>query len=191
MTTLIAVAYPDEGRAAEVLSTLRTLQKEYLLDLEDAVIVTKDQAGRFKLHQSLNLTTAGAADGAFWGFLVGMIFTLPFPFIAPAAWLGISALTAGIGAAAGAIGGHFSDYGIDDRFVKDLSGSMQPSSSALFVLVRNSTPDKVLPEVGKYGGAVLRTNLSTEAEARLRAALNQQQTAQATAQPVIITAAGA
>lgn len=187
MTTLIAVAYPDEGRASEVLSTLRTLQKEYLLDLDDAVIVTKDHAGKFKLHQSLNLTAAGAADGAFWGFLIGMIFTLPFPFIAPAAWLGFSAVTAGIGAAAGAIGGHFTDYGIDDQFIKSLSGSMQRSSSALFVLVRNSTPDKVLPEVAKYGGVILRTNLSKEAESRLREALSHGQDMVA-AQPQVINA---
>ncbi len=111
-------------------------------------------------------------DGAFWGLLVGLLFTLPFPFLAPAAWLGFSAVTAGVGAAAGAIGGHFSDYGIDDQFIKDLSASMQPGSSALFVLVRKSTPDKVIPEISKYGGTILRTSLPKETEEQLRQALS-------------------
>ena len=67
--------------------------------------------------------------------------------------------------------GSLSDYGINDRFIKDLSAKLRPNSSALFVLVRKSTPDKVLPEVSKYGGTVLHTSLSNDEEARLQAAL--------------------
>jgi uncharacterized membrane protein len=171
MSTLIAVSYPEEKRASEVLDTLRKLQSEYLIDLEDAVIVTKNADGKLRLHQSLNLTAAGAVDGAFWGFLIGLIFTLPFPFMAPVMWLGISAATAGVGAATGAVTGHFSDYGIDDQFVKQLSQSMQTNGSALFILARASTPDKVLPELGKFGGTILRTSLSYDAEAQLRKAM--------------------
>ena len=187
MSDLIAVAYPDEQRAAEVLTTLRELQAEHLIDLDDAVYVTKDLAGKLKLHQSVNLTAAGAMDGAFWGLLIGMLFTLPFPFMAPVAFLGLSAVTAGIGAAAGAIEGHFSDYGIDDQFIKDLSASMQPGSSALFVLVRKSTPDKVIPEISKYGGTILRTSLSKETEEQLRQALTVGQVQPAEAQTAVVS----
>ncbi|MCB0209874.1 MAG: DUF1269 domain-containing protein [Anaerolineae bacterium] len=179
MSDLIAVAYPNEERANEVLATVRQLQTEYLVDLDDAIVVTKDANGKLKLHQSVNLTAVGAVDGAFWGWLVGLIFTLPFPFMAPVAWLGVSVATAGVGALAGAIGGHFSDYGIDDQFVKDLSEAMSPGSSALFILARKITPDKVIAEISRYGGTVLRTSFSKEAEDQLRAALSANEAAMA------------
>ncbi len=178
MSTLIAVTYPEEQRASEVLEALRRLQTEYLVDLEDAVVVVRDANGKLRLHQAMNLTAAGAVNGAFWGFLIGMIFTLPFPFMAPVAWLGISAVTTGVGAATGAIGGHFSDYGIDDTFVRQVSATMQGNGSALFILMRSATLDKLLAELSKFGGTVLRTSLSQAAEDQLRQAL------QATPSPV-------
>lgn len=171
MSDLIVVAYPDTYRAAEVLATLRRLEMEYLVDLDDAVIVTKDQSGALKLHQGVNLTAAGAVNGMFLGLLVGTLFLFPFPFIAPLAWLGVTAATAGVGAATGAIAAHYADYGIDDEFVKNLSATMQPGSSALFVLVRKATPDKVIAEVSKFGGTILRTSLSQDAETKLQDAL--------------------
>jgi uncharacterized membrane protein len=88
-------------------------------------------------------------------------------FLAPL--LGMAA-----GMAGGALGGKFSDYGIDDQFMKDLGAQFQPGGSAVFVLVTKATQDKVLDEVGKYGGKVLRTSLSREAEANLQTALDQQ-----------------
>ena len=87
-----------------------------------------------------------------------------------------------VGAAAGALGGSLADYGINDQFIqfiKDLSAKLEPGSSALFVLVRKSTPDKVLPEVNKYGATVLHTSLSQDAEARLQAALTAGRAGQA------------
>jgi uncharacterized membrane protein len=160
MSNLIVVAYPDEYRAAEVLATLRRLNKAYLIDLEDACYVTKDAQGRIKLHQNTSLTGAGAAWGGLWGMLIGLLFFVPF--------LGLA-----IGAGLGAISGHLADYGIDDKFAKQLTATLQPNSSAIFVLVRRSTPDKVLPEVSKFGGTILQTSLPQETEARLQDALNK------------------
>ena len=146
-------------KAEEVRLTLVKLQKDYLIDLEDAVAVTKDANGNIKLHQAVNLTAAGAVSGGFWGTLIGLIFLNPL--------LGLA-----IGASAGAVSGALSDVGINDQFMKDLAATMQPNSSALFVLVRKSTPDKVLEEVKGTGGTVLKTSLSHEDEAKLQAALS-------------------
>ena len=158
MADLIAVAYDDEFKAEEVRLTLFRLQKEHLIDLADAVVVTKDADGRVRLNQSHNLVAAGAATGGLWGALIGLLFLNPL--------LGIAA-----GAGSGALAGYLTDVGIDDNFMKELGASLRPGTSALFVLVRKSTPDKVLPEISKYGGKVLRTSLSNEDEARLQAAL--------------------
>jgi uncharacterized membrane protein len=159
MSTLVVIGYNELHKAEEVRLTLAKLQKDYLIDLEDAVAVTKDAAGRIKLHQAVNLTAAGAAGGGFWGMLVGLIFLNPL--------LGFA-----IGAGAGAVSGALSDVGINDQFMKDLAASLTPNSSALFVLVRNSTPDKVLEEVKGTGGTILKTSLSHEDESKLQAALS-------------------
>src|SRR5581483_8926800 len=173
MSTLIAVTYPDEQRAHQVLDELRKLETSYMIDLAYAVIVTKDANGKPKLHQSVDLTQAGAVNGAMWGFLIGLLITLPFPFMAPLAWLGIAAVSAGVGAAAGALTGRASDLGIDDKFMQDLTANMTPGTSTLFILARSVTMDKVEPDLAKFGGTLLYTNLNKDAEEQLRQQLAQ------------------
>jgi len=160
MSNLVVVAYPDEYRAAEVLAALRRLNSQYLIDLDDACYVTKDARGKVKLHQNTSLAGAGAAWGGLWGMLIGLLFFVPF--------LGFA-----IGAGLGLISGKLSDYGIDDKFAKQISETMTPNSSAIFMLVRKSTPDKVVPELAKFGGTILQTSLPKETEEKLQAALNQ------------------
>jgi uncharacterized membrane protein len=168
MSELVAIAYPMEQRAEEVLTLLGEMQNAYLIDLEDACYVTKDAQGRVKLHQAYPTTGASAAGGAVFGGLMGLL--LGTFVLMPLAG---AAIGAGIGAGTGAIAGHWSDYGIDDNFIKQLGAALTPNSSAIIALVRRSTPDKVLPEISKYGGQVIRTSLSAEDEARLQAALTQ------------------
>jgi uncharacterized membrane protein len=159
MSTLVVIGYNDRFKAEEVRLKLMKLQKEYLIDMEDAVVVTKDEKGKVKLHQAVNLTAAGAVSGGFWGSLVGLIFLNPL--------LGLA-----VGATAGAVSGTLTDVGIDDKFMKELAETLTPGSSALFVLVRKATPDKVLEEIKGTGGKVLRTSLSHDDEAKLQAALS-------------------
>jgi uncharacterized membrane protein len=159
MNTLVVIEYDDQYKAEEMRLKLRKLQKEYLIDLEDAVVAVKDSDGKMKLHQSVNLTGRGAMTGGFWGSLVGLIFLNPI--------LGLA-----VGAAAGAVSGALSDVGIEDKFMKELADGLPAGSSALFVLVRKSTPDRVLEEVKGTGGKILKTSLAHEDEARLQAALN-------------------
>ena len=159
MSALVVVNYHDPYKAEEVRLKLRKLQSEYLLDLEDAVVAVKDEKGKVKLNQAVNLTAAGAVSGGFWGTLIGLIFLSPL--------LGFA-----IGAAAGAVSGSLTDVGINDHFMKELAAAMTPGSSTLFVLVRNATPDKVLEELKGTGGRVLKTSLSHEDETKLQAALS-------------------
>ena len=114
------------------------MQKEVLIELEDVAWVTKAQDGKMKLHQGANLTGAGAASGAMWGFVFGLLFLVPIAGMA-------------IGAASGALAGHLSDYGMDDKWIKEVAGSIQPGGSALFVMARNTNQERVLPEMAKLG----------------------------------------
>jgi uncharacterized membrane protein len=159
MSTLVAIGYDDPYKAEEVRLKLRKLQKEYLIDLGDAVVAVKDEQGKVKLHQAVSMTAAGAASGGFWGALIGLLFMNPL--------LGLV-----VGASAGAASGALTDVGINDAFMKELAATLKPGSSVLFVLVRNATPDKVLEEVKGTGGKILKTSLSHDDEAKLQAALS-------------------
>jgi len=159
MSTLVVIGYDDMAKAEQVRQELVKLQKDYLIDLEDAVVATKDQRGKIRLNQALHTTAAGAISGGFWGTLIGLIFFNPL--------LGMA-----IGAGAGAISGALTDLGIDDKFMKELAATMTPGSSALFVLVRRATPDKVLEEIRGTGGKILKTSLSHDDESKLQAALS-------------------
>jgi uncharacterized membrane protein len=156
MANLLAVTFQDETTAFGLRAALGKLQKEYLIDMEDVVVVTRDDKGKVKLHQATNLTAAGAIGGSFWGLLIGMIFLNPL-------------LGAAVGAGAGALSGRLTDLGIDDEFMKALGEGLPNGGSALFVLVRQSTPDKILAALEPFRGKgkVLQTSLSTENEQEL------------------------
>jgi uncharacterized membrane protein len=158
MSDLIVIAFPTEAKAEEVRQKLLAMQKEYLLDLGDAVIAVKDAQGHVKLNQLLNTTAVGAVGGAFWGTLIGLIFLMPLA-------------GAALGAASGAIGGALTDVGIDNKFMKDTAAAIQPGTAALFVLVRKVTADKVLEGLKGEGGTILKTSLDHTKEAALQAAL--------------------
>ena len=168
MSDLIVVAFKGEDTADQVLNKLLALQKEHLIDLEDACVVVRDRHGNVHLKQAVNLVGVGAASGgawgALWGTLIGLLFLNPLAGLLTGA---------AIGAGTGALSGALSDYGIDDEFIRSVGSTIEPGSSALFILVRRATLDKVLPELRPFGGTVLRTSLSNEQEERLRQALQE------------------
>jgi uncharacterized membrane protein len=163
MSNLIVISFPDEQLAFEMRAALAKLQKEYLIDMEDVVVVTKDAEGKVKLHQAMSLTAMGAMGGGFWGLLIGMIFLNPL-------------LGAAVGAGAGALSGRFSDLGIDDNFMKELADHFKPGYSAIFILVKKATPDKVLDSLQQFKGKgkVIQTSLAKDEEATLRAFIEAQ-----------------
>jgi uncharacterized membrane protein len=138
------------------------LQKQHLVALEDAAVLVRKQDGKVKVKQAVNLVGSGALGGATWGMLIGLLFFAP--------WLGFA-----IGAAAGALGGALSDYGVDDKFIKEVGETIEPGHSALFLLVRDATPDKVMDALQEFDATVLQTSLSTEDEAKLRAAFGAEE----------------
>ena len=155
-------------------SALAKLQAQYLIEMEDAVVVTRDAEGKAQLHQPVNLTAAGAVGGGFWGLLIGMLFLNPL--------LGLA-----IGAGSGALSGKLSDIGINDQFMKDLAATFPSGSAALFVLVRKSTPDKVLEALKPFAGKgrVLQTSLTKDKEEELRNLMEGKESVQKPAENVL------
>lgn len=179
MSDLIVVAFEDEATGFELRAELVKMQKEYLLELEDVVVATRSAENDIKLHQAVNLTTAGAVGGGFWGMLVGVLFLNPL-------------LGAAVGAASGAIAGRFTDVGINDDFMREASHAVVPGGSAVFMLVRKMTTDKVMARLQGFHktGRVLQTSLSDQDEDHLREAFAGGRLGQALGVPEVDQKAG-
>jgi len=158
MSDLVVLAFDTETGAGEMRNSLLNLEKEHLIGLQDAAVIVRNKEGKVKVNQEVNRVGAGAMGGAFWGLLIGFIFFVP-----------IFGLV--LGAATGAIAGKFANTGMDGNFIKEVGDSIKPGNSALFMLVRESTPDKVMDELKKFKNVkVLKTSLSKEQEEHLREA---------------------
>ena len=159
MSDLVFIAFDDEKQAEEVRDKVLAMQKEYLIEIGDAVIATRDDQGRVKLNQLMHPAASGALSGAFWGMLVGWLFLMPLA-------------GAAVGAAGGAIGGSLVDVGInDDDMRRQANEALKPGTAGLFLLIRKMTTDKVLEDLEGVGGAVIRTSFDHAKEEALKAAL--------------------
>lgn len=174
MSELVCIAFKDSSTADRVLNELRAMETEYILDLEDAVIVVRDMDGKVHLKQCVDVfggaTTQGVALGVLWGGLMGLLFMNPL-----AGLLGSLAGGAGGGAMTVAASefGLLSDYGIPDNFIRSLGSTIGRGTSAIFLLIRSADQEKVLSRVSRHEGTILKTSLSAEQEEKLRSALTR------------------
>ncbi|WP_328497734.1 DUF1269 domain-containing protein [Streptomyces sp. NBC_00414] len=160
MTDLVVLGFSDKEKAESVLRLSKDLSKQELLDLEDAALAWRTPDGKIHVRQSFSPTAHGAAGGALWGTLFGMLFLMPV-------------FGAAVGAGTGALAGKLTDVGINDAFIKEIAGTLEPGRAAVFALVRRSTPDRVREALRPFGPTVLRTSLTKEREEELIATLQQ------------------
>jgi len=158
LSDLLVIEFPSEQRAEGVREMLLAMQKEYLIELGDAVIAVKEANGRVKLNQLLQPVAHGAVSGALWGSLIGLLFMM-------------SLAGAALGAASGALGGKLADLGINDEFMRQAARTLQSGNAALFLLIRKMTTDKVLAALRGAGGTVMRSSFDETQEEALQEAL--------------------
>ena len=157
MATLSVLKFPTADGAQQMESTILELQKQHLIEVQDAAIVSWPQGKKQPKTQQLHsLTGQGALMGAFWGMLFGLIFFVPFFGLA-------------VGAAMGALSGKFADYGIDEDFIKRTSEKVTEGTSALFLLTSGAVQDKVVEAMKDQTFEIIMTNLPKAKEAELRA----------------------
>ena len=158
MATISVLKFETATGAGEALDLVKSLSKQRLINLQDAAIVTWPEGKKKpKTKQLANLAGLGALDGAFWGMLFGLIFFIPLFGMA-------------FGAAMGALAGKFSDYGIDDDFIKSVQGKVTEGTSALFLMTSDAVMDKVADAFKGIEFEIVTTNLSNEEEEELREA---------------------
>ncbi|RPI35112.1 MAG: DUF1269 domain-containing protein [Chloroflexota bacterium] len=158
MATLTVLKFPTAEGAKDMLDTIKSMQKEELITLQDAAIVTWPVGKKSPSTKQLtSMGGIGALQGAFWGMLFGLIFFVPFFGMA-------------VGALMGGLAGHFADYGISDEFIKQVRAQVTEGTSALFLMTTKAVTDKVIDRLKRYDFELISSNLTAEQEAQLREA---------------------
>ena len=165
MSELVAIAFENPFEADRMLTELNRMQSEHLIDLADAVVAVRQPDGKVQIKQSINRKVPGAVSGGLWGGLFGALIGLLF--LHPLAGFAIGSV-AGVETKALEL----ADYGIRDDLIRSLADALKPDTSALFVMVRKAQPEKVLGELSRFKGRVLRSSLSADQESRLQQALS-------------------
>jgi len=159
MATLVAIGYPDETTATAASLEAGRLAKDLIIQPDAIAVIIRDREGKFHVTTNHHAVGGGATWGMFWGLLFGMLFFIPF--------IGMA-----VGAGLGALMGKMTKGAIDKEFQEQVRGMLQPGTSALFLIVEAVTPDKAVDALSRYGGTVLKSSLSKEAEAELQDALH-------------------
>jgi len=155
---LVVFTFDDENEARGALEALRNLEKAGRLKIDDSAVIRRGEDGKVHVDNKIDSSVkSGAAIGGMLGLIIGGLL---FP---------IGGLI--LGAAGGAAFGKMMETGVDKKFVEDVSNSLQPGSSALFVTSSGADPAAVVAALRPFKGTVYHTNLSSEAEQSLRSAL--------------------
>jgi uncharacterized membrane protein len=158
MTHLVVLGLDSPAKAEEVFDLAGDLARQELLQLQDAAYAYRDDKGKVRIHQAVSLTGAGAASGALWGTLIGMLFLMPVAGLA-------------IGAGSGALAGKLADVGINDDTIRQIGGQLEQGKAAVFLLAKSATVDRVIDAIKPYNPTVIQTNLTKEREEELVKAL--------------------
>ena len=158
MTHLVVLGLDSREDAERVFDLTGDLARQQLLQLQDAAYAWRDDKGKVRIQQSVSTTGAGAASGALWGTLIGLIFLNPLAGMA-------------VGAATGAVAGKLTDIGINDDMIKQIGAQLEQGKAAVFILARSATVDRVIDALKPFGPTVIQTNLTKEREEELVKAL--------------------
>jgi uncharacterized membrane protein len=159
MATLVAIGYPDESTAAAAGEEAERLAADLIIEPDAIAVIRRDTSGKFHVTTNHQPVGGGATWGMFWGFLFGILFFVPF--------LGMA-----VGAGLGALMGKVAKNSVEKGFQDQVREMVQPGTSALFLVVERATPDRAVEALSRFGGTVLKSSLSKEAEADLQSALH-------------------
>ena len=159
MADLIAIGYEDETTAAAAAEEVQTLSQDLIIEPDAVAVIVRDADGKYKVTTNHHPVGAGASYGMFWGLLFGVLFFVPVFGMA-------------VGAGLGALMGKVEKTGIDKEFQQQIRDMVRPGTSALFLVVEKVTPDKAIEGLSRFGGTVLKSSLSKDAEKEVQDALH-------------------
>jgi uncharacterized membrane protein len=158
MSHILVVTFEDETQAMSVLQSLKSLEHQGLLSLDDAAVIVKDAQGEVHVK---NKTESGVKVGAVAGGFLGLLIA---GFLFPLAGIAL-------GVAGGALIGKTFHTGVGKDFVKEVRNSLQPGNSAILFVVHNENVGLLIAALEPYKGKIYQSSFDSEAEAELRKAL--------------------
>jgi uncharacterized membrane protein len=161
MAELIAIGYNDQTTALAAMDEVHRLSADLVIQPDAVAAIVRDKEGKFRVTSNHHVVGAGATWGMFWGMLFGLLFFIPLFGMA-------------VGAGLGALMGKVAKSGINQQFQQQVRDMLQPGTSALFMVVEKVTPDKAVEALSRFGGTVLKSSLSKDAERELQEALHGQ-----------------
>jgi uncharacterized membrane protein len=177
--SFIVVKYPQQDKADAALKEVMSMAKEKIVKLRDAVVITKTEKGKIKLHQTKDDSTS---KGLLKGGGIGVIFAVLF---GPAGWIVA-------GAAAGGALATF-DRGIKNKLLKELGENMTPAESAMAVLVEQADWEKALGRMAdkKLQGQVIVQEMVAEHLAAIEKLVDVPPTTEAVPEELVVAAPAA
>jgi uncharacterized membrane protein len=159
MADLIAIGYDDETTAAAAAEEVKQLARDLIIEPDAVAVIVRDKDGKYSVTTNHHSVGGGATYGMFWGLLFGVLFFVPVFGMA-------------VGAGLGALMGKVEKTGIDKEFQQQVRDMVQPGTSALFLVIEKVTPDKAIEGLSRFGGTVLKSSLSKDAEREVQDALH-------------------
>jgi len=160
VSNVIVITFDNEEEAGKVRDSIKQMEHGGYISLDDSAVVIRDQKGKYHVKDQLDRgVKIGAVGGGFLGLLLGFMF-------AP-----LGALI--LGAAAGGLIGASLDLGISKKFIKDVEASMEPGTSAIFIVIKEANPTMALAALKPYQGEVYHTSLDPDDEEHLRKILSK------------------
>ena len=155
MSELMVLGFENEMEADRFGIALAQMQKDMIVQLQDAAEVVRDLDGKPHVKHGHSLVGAGALGGAFWGMLFGLLFFVPF--------LGLA-----IGAAMGGLFGKLGKTGMNKEVLEQMGDAVPPGKAGWFLLIGQMTEDKFLAAVTGANATLVRSNLTEEQEKDLK-----------------------
>jgi uncharacterized membrane protein len=159
MSDLIAIGYEDETTAAAAAQEVRRLAQELIVQPDAVATIVCDREGEFHVSTNHHLVGGGASWGMFWGLLFGLLFFVPVFGMA-------------IGGGLGALFAKIDKIGIDRTFQDQVRDMLEPGTSALFMILEKVTPEEAVQTLAKFGGTMLKSSLSNDAQRELQEELH-------------------
>ena len=145
---LILAIFDDESHASDAFQALKSAEKEKLIDLENVVVIHKEEEGKIHVKEAAESVSGEVGIGALVGGALGLL----------AGPVGIITL-AGAGAILGGLSAKLDDVGFDDTRLERLGEALQPGASAVLAVIEIKAKNELVSELESLGAKVATESL--------------------------------
>jgi uncharacterized membrane protein len=159
LATVLVLGYPDEGTAARAAEEVHHLRADLGVEPDAVAVIARNAQGEYHAMTSHHPVEHGASWGMFWSLLFGLLFFAPV-------------FGSGVGLDLGGVFAKIETGGINRAFQQQVRDMVTPGTSALFLFISATDPQRALALLSNFGGHVAEVTLSDKQETRLQHAVH-------------------